>query len=65
MSTDIRAKKSKRMGRPAVDTEAVNVRLERSQIEEIDAFRRGEKDIPGRPEAIRRLLAVALNPNRQ
>jgi hypothetical protein len=53
------AKKSKR-GRPPVDTEAVNVRLPVVSIKEIDDWRRKQDDLPGRPEAIRRLVEIGL-----
>lgn len=48
-------KKSK-IGRPRVDTEAVTLRLPRDMLGAVDDFRRGEGDLPSRPEAIRRLL---------
>ena len=60
MSTDISANKSKRMGRPPVDSEAVNVRMERAMLLKLDQFRREEPDLPSRPEAIRRLLIEVL-----
>ncbi len=59
MSTDNSAKKSKK-GRPEIDSEAVNVRLTRDLIEHLDNFRRHQPDLPGRPEAIRRILAERL-----
>ena len=46
----------KRLGRPAVDTEAINLRLPRALIAEIDNLRREEADLPTRPEMIRRIL---------
>ena len=54
------AKKSKK-GRPAVDSEAVNVRLERATLESLDAWRKDQPDLPTRPEAIRRILAGSAN----
>ncbi|TWH01822.1 hypothetical protein L614_002000000560 [Ochrobactrum sp. J50] len=51
--------KSKK-GRPAVDSEAVNVRLLVDVLSQIDEWRREQPDIPTRPEAIRRLLAIGL-----
>lgn len=60
MSTDDGAKKSKRMGRPPVDSEAVNVRFERAALDAIDDFRRSQSDLPSRPEAIRRLVEKGL-----
>jgi hypothetical protein len=58
-STINSAKKSKR-GRPPVDTEAVNVRLAVTALEMIDNWRRKQDDLPGRPEAIRRLVELGL-----
>lgn len=57
------AKKPK--GRPKVDSEAVNVRMERDLIERVDAYRRFEPDLPSRPEAIRRLVEKALASERE
>ncbi|MCL2713136.1 MAG: hypothetical protein FWD68_00675 [Alphaproteobacteria bacterium] len=45
-----------RMGRPAIDSEAVNVRLERAYLKALDVFSASQSDLPGRPEAIRRIL---------
>lgn len=53
------AKKPSR-GRPAVDTEAINVRLERAAITKLDNWRRDQPDLPNRPEAIRRLIEFSL-----
>ena len=58
-STINSAKKSKR-GRPPVDTEAVNVRMPVTALHEIDGWRRKQDDLPGRPEAIRRLVELGL-----
>ena len=58
-STIDSAKKPKR-GRPSVDTEAVNVRMSTGILGTIDDWRRKQEDLPGRPEAIRRLLELAL-----
>jgi hypothetical protein len=58
-STIDSAKKSK-IGRPPVDTEAVNVRLAVTALEVIDNWRRKQDDLPGRPEAIRRLVDLGL-----
>lgn len=58
-STIDSAKKSKR-GRPPVETEAVNVRLPVASLKEIDDWRRKQDDLPGRPEAIRRLVEIGL-----
>ena len=47
----------KKIGRPRSDTEAITLRLPRELIEQLDDLRRDQKDIPTRPEMIRRLLA--------
>lgn len=47
-------------GRPAVDSEAVNLRLPRDTLTALDEFRRSQDDLPTRPEGVRRLLAEAL-----
>lgn len=52
------AKKSR--GRPKIDSEAVNVRMERTLLNAIDRWRADEPDQAGRPEAIRRLLEAGL-----
>lgn len=44
-----------------MDSEAINVRMERDMIDRLDDFRRGEKDMPSRPEAIRRLVEKGLD----
>jgi hypothetical protein len=59
-STINSAKKSKRRGRPEVESEAVNVRMAKSGLESIDDWRRNQPDLPGRPEAIRRLVDLGL-----
>ena len=43
-----------------MDSEAVNVRLERAAIVELDNWRRDQADLPARPEAIRRLIKLGL-----
>lgn len=48
------------MAPPKKDTEALTVRLPRELIEAIDDRRRLEKDLPTRPEMIRRALAEWL-----
>lgn len=54
------ANENKQAGRPKVDTEAINLRLSRDVIDQIDAHRRKEEDIPTRPEMIRRALVEWL-----
>ena len=53
------AKKQKK-GRPTVDSEAVNVRLDRAMLTALDTWRRESSDLPNRPKAIRRLLELGL-----
>jgi len=43
-------------GRPRADTEALTLRLSTDVIRAIDDARRVQDDLPGRPEAIRRIL---------
>lgn len=52
--------KQKKVGRPSVDTEAVNVRVHRDTIAKLDDWRRKQRDLPTRPEAIRRILESSL-----
>jgi hypothetical protein len=52
--------KKLRTGRPSIDSEAITVRMTREQIEALDDWRRVQSDLPGRPEAIRRLIALGL-----
>lgn len=46
------------MGRPTVDSEAVNVRFQRPVLDQIDAFA-AEHEV-NRPEAVRRLVEKGL-----
>jgi metal-responsive CopG/Arc/MetJ family transcriptional regulator len=46
----------KKVGRPRTDTEGVMVKLPRETIERLDNVRRDQKDIPTRPEMIRRIM---------
>lgn len=46
------------MAPPKKDTEALTLRLSKELIDEIDAVRRRDPDIPTRPELIRRVLAA-------
>lgn len=47
-------------GRPPVESEALNLRLTSDIIEQIDEWRKNQKDIPNRQEAVRRLLKVGI-----
>jgi len=53
-------KKSK-IGRPPVDTMALTVRMLRGDVQDVDDWRRKQEDLPNRPEAIRRLVRLALS----
>lgn len=46
-----------KMGRPPADTAPVTIRMDRELLRVIDDFRRGEEDIPSRPEVVRRIVA--------
>jgi hypothetical protein len=48
------------MGRPPVDSEAVTVRMTVDALRILDEWRRAQGDLPGRPEAIRRLVELGL-----
>jgi hypothetical protein len=50
----------KSRGRPPVESEAVTVRMATDALREIDDWRREQEDLPGRPEAIRRLVERGL-----
>jgi len=52
------AKKSR--GRPTVDSEAVNVRMEREMLDRLDAWIAAQPKPVSRPEAIRAMVAAAL-----
>ncbi|WP_256807781.1 hypothetical protein [Bradyrhizobium sp. Bra64] len=45
--------------------EPVLVRLQPDMAKKIDDFRRQQEDLPGRPEAIRRLVELGLKAKRQ
>lgn len=49
----------KMRGRPRVDSEELRVRVERADLDRIDAFAKSE-GLKGRPEAVRRLIKQAL-----
>lgn len=52
--------KTRKVGRPPVDTEEVRSRIPRELLDRLDAWRHAQPDRPNRPEAIRRLLAERL-----
>lgn len=50
----------KKVGRPSIDSEAINVRCERSMLNAIDDWRIRKGNQPTRPKAVRLLLRRAL-----
>lgn len=50
----------KKLGRPEADTKPVMIRMSNDMIDEIDAYRRTQDDLPTRPEVIRRVMAEFL-----
>jgi hypothetical protein len=62
MSSAINNIKKSGRGRPATESTPVMVRLQADQLAALDDWRRAQPDLPGRPEAIRRLLAEKLPP---
>jgi hypothetical protein len=52
--------KKRGRGRPFLGAQPVMVRLLPSRVAAIDKWRKAQPDHPGRPEAIRRLVEVAL-----
>jgi hypothetical protein len=58
-STINNIKKSKR-GRPPVESQPVTVRMAVDSLQILDDWRRKQDDMPGRPEAIRRLVEMGL-----
>ena len=53
-------KKAKPVGRPAVNATPVLVRIRPSQLESLDRWRKRQEEGLGRPEAIRKLIELAL-----
>jgi hypothetical protein len=46
--------------RPTVTGDLVGVRIQPEMARELDDWRRKQDDLPGRPEAIRRLVELGL-----
>jgi hypothetical protein len=49
-----------RKPRPAVAGDPVMVRVQPDMAKQLDDWRRKQDDLPGRPEAIRRLVEIGL-----
>jgi hypothetical protein len=65
MSVAISDNNKPKRGRPAVNSLFVGVRLPPDQLAAVDAWAAGQDDKPSRPEAIRRLIAIAVADRRQ
>jgi hypothetical protein len=57
--------KKRGRGRPFLGAQPVMVRLLPEQVAAVDKWRKAQADQPGRPEAIRRLIEVALSNQRK
>jgi hypothetical protein len=60
MTSTINNVKNSKRGRPSVDSEAITVRMTVDALHTLDDWRRKQEDLPGRPEAIRRLVEIGL-----
>lgn len=60
MSKSIREITKSPKKRAAVTGDPVLVRLQPGMAKQVDDWRRKQEDLPGRPEAIRRLVEAAL-----
>jgi hypothetical protein len=61
MSASIFDNRKRGRGRPRTNSTLVGVRLTPDLLDALDRWRLAQPDQPGRPEAVRRLLAQALN----
>ncbi len=52
---------AKKRGRPAIDSEPVNVRMEREMLDRLDAWRMEDERGASRPNAVRILVDYALD----
>jgi hypothetical protein len=50
-----------RKQRPAITGDPVMVRVQPDMAKQLDDWRRKQEDLPGRPEAIRRLVELGLS----
>jgi hypothetical protein len=63
--SDLSMSKSRKMGRPRVDATPLTLRLHPSLLSNLDSWIASQPDPkPTRPEAIRRLIALALEDRR-
>ena len=54
------SEKKRGKGRPPVDSEAISLRLPRELLDALDDLRHQERDLPARPEMIRRMMVGFL-----
>ena len=59
--TLITEKRGRRGPEPTGQGKLIGVRLHPPQLDAVDKWRRGQEDLPSRPEAIRRLVAKGLD----
>lgn len=52
-----------KIGRPAVESMAINVRVHAEMVNRLDKARKNEPDLPNRPEMIRRIVDQWLTQN--
>jgi metal-responsive CopG/Arc/MetJ family transcriptional regulator len=55
------AKKVRPADRPVVNTERVQMRFSKDFLQTVDEWRRLQADLPGRTEAIRRLVQLGID----
>jgi hypothetical protein len=60
MSKSTRDTTEARKQRPATTGDPVMVRVQPDMAKQLDDWRRKQDDLPGRPEAIRRLVEIGL-----
>lgn len=64
ISDDVQSQK--RRGRPATGTnQAIGVRMPEGELARLDRWRAAQKDLPSRPEAIRRLVQIGMEAAQQ
>lgn len=61
MASRLDERRRLKRGRPPVESKAVTVRISAVGLKELDDWRRTQTDLPGRPEAIRRLVEIGLS----
>ena len=65
MTSRINNIKNSKRGRPSIESEAVTVRMAVESLRALDDWRRVQDDLPGRPEAIRRLVEIGLKASKR